>query len=235
MGAVDLYGIINDLRYSSWCCDLDHRYMSPSCLETFLVRYHCSQVAQLPVLGDFQPRLSNGHLHRIFFGKHPPKGLPSVGSIDNGGQGLFCHAQRPHAMMDSTWSQSALGDFKATTFSKENVGLWNSYVVKDDFGMVMLLSENCQWSQDGHTWCITRHKYHGLLLVQRACETGPAQQHEKFALWSNCAADPPLVAIDDVVIPICLNPRGNVRGITRSNARLGHGIGRTYVTSQQWL
>ena len=62
--------------------------------------------------------------------------------------------------------------------------------------------------------------------MSRAVEAGLAKYNHDLALWSIGAADPPLMAIDDVVVALALDSRADVGGVRRCHTRLSHGEAR---------
>lgn len=73
--------------------------------------------------------------------------------------------------------------------------------------------------------------------MARAVKPGLAEGDQHFALRAAGAGDPPLVAVDDVLVGslVVLELGGDVRGIGGSHTRLSHRVCGADLTAQQGL
>src|SRR5665647_3714513 len=88
-------------------------------------------------------------------------------------------------------------------------------VAEDELRMsvLVLVSEDRQVPLDLQTWGITRHEDHRLLAVCGPVGGRLAHDNEDLAALVGGAADPPLPAVDDIVVAVPLDHRRNVAGI----------------------
>mmetsp|Transcript_76924 Transcript_76924/g.204158 ORF Transcript_76924/g.204158 Transcript_76924/m.204158 type:complete len:455 (+) Transcript_76924:153-1517(+) len=235
MSAVQLYGVVNDLDNRAYARNLDHGDVALRRFEALLVGNTSSEVAELLAHGDLHPCLCNHLLDTVLLCQQLTEGLPPVRAVNHGGERLLRHSKGPHAMVDPPWTESALRNLEAAALAQDDVAFGHAHVVEDELGVVVLLAEDRQRPQDLHARRVARHEDHGLLLVHGAGEAGLAERHEDLALRPDRSGDPPLVAVDDVVVAVRLDPRRDVRGIAGGNARLSHRKGRADLAVQQRL
>mmetsp|Transcript_65090 Transcript_65090/g.152361 ORF Transcript_65090/g.152361 Transcript_65090/m.152361 type:complete len:268 (-) Transcript_65090:278-1081(-) len=157
-----------------------------------------------------------------------------VHSVDNRIQRLLSRANCAHAVMDTTRAKAALRNLKATALSQEHIPNRHSNIVENDLGMVVDVPEQSQRTDDVHSFGITWHQDHRMLLMCGITPRSP-QEDEDFTLRSARTTNVPFVSIDYVLITISLNGRTDVRGITAGNAWLSHGIGTSNGACKQWL
>ena len=140
--------------------------------------------------------------------------------------------------MNPARPETTLGDLEATAFAQQQVGGWHAHVLVRDLAMAMrgiIVAKYRQWPHDGHAGGIDRHQNHRLLRMARCFRIGLAHQDEDLAAWIAGAGDPPLVAVDEVVVAITFDAGGDVGGVRRRHGRLGHGKGRADLAAQQGL
>mmetsp|Transcript_46668 Transcript_46668/g.101827 ORF Transcript_46668/g.101827 Transcript_46668/m.101827 type:complete len:269 (+) Transcript_46668:734-1540(+) len=100
----------------------------------------------------------------------------------------------------------------------------------------MDVAEQGEWAHNGNPLGVTWHEDHRVVLVQIVSGAlGAPQEHEHFAFGAACAADVPLVPVDDVIIPVAKDRRADVRRIAARHSRLRHGIGAADAPLQQWF
>mmetsp|Transcript_74481 Transcript_74481/g.155281 ORF Transcript_74481/g.155281 Transcript_74481/m.155281 type:complete len:260 (-) Transcript_74481:518-1297(-) len=225
VSTVDLDGLVDDLE----CCprggDFDHGDVGLCGLEAFFVCHHCGEIAKLPALGDFDPRFRDRRSDHVLLGQDLAEGLSAMDAIHHGGQRKLGGAERPHAVVNSAWAESSLGNLKSPTLSQDHIAAWDPHVVEDDLCIVTLVAEDCERSKDVHAWRVAGHEDHGLLLVQGARKARSSQQDKDLALRSDGAGDPPLVAVDDVFVAVSLDSGADVGGIARGHAWFSHSEG----------
>mmetsp|Transcript_89875 Transcript_89875/g.257464 ORF Transcript_89875/g.257464 Transcript_89875/m.257464 type:complete len:354 (-) Transcript_89875:587-1648(-) len=207
MCSMDLDGLVDDTQGRPRRRDLDHGDVRLSSLESFFVGHDRGQVAQLPAHGDLDSRLRDGSANTILLRQEATECLAAMGPVNDGRQCELRLADGAHAVMDPARAQPALGDLEAAALAEDDVADRHPDVVEDDLGVVVLLAEDRQRPQDVHAWCVTWHEDHRLLLVQRSGKARFAKQHENLALGPDGARDPPLVAIDHILVTVSLDAR----------------------------
>mmetsp|Transcript_20226 Transcript_20226/g.36682 ORF Transcript_20226/g.36682 Transcript_20226/m.36682 type:complete len:302 (+) Transcript_20226:153-1058(+) len=235
MTTVDLDCLVYDLQTRPWGCHLYHGDVGLRSLESVLVCHTRGQVTQLLALCDLDPGFCNALTHSILLSQNPSKGLPAMDPVDYGRQGLLCDTQSSHAMVYASRTKPSLSNLKATSFSQQDVRLWYPNIFKQNFSMIFSVPKDFQGTHNRYALGVLRHQNHGLLLVSGPSETSLPQENKHLALGAQCAGDPPLVTVDDVVITRCLNARGYVGCIAGSNSWLRHSIGRANLTSKKRL
>ena len=72
-----------------------------------------------------------------------------------------------HAVVQTTRTHSTLHDFEAATFSKNDIGAWNSDVVEEDFAMTLwsiVKAKDCQCPLDSNTRAVPWDKNDAVAL-----------------------------------------------------------------------
>ena len=129
--------------------------------------------------------------------------------------------------MNTTRSQAALDNLKPTTFTVDDVCDGNLDVDELDLAVTLgsiIVSKNVHWAHDLDTRGIRRNNDDRLLAVL-ALVVGVALTHDQVDLAAGVTGtgDPPLVTVDDVVVPDALDASLNVGSIRGGNSNLGHG------------
>jgi glyoxylase-like metal-dependent hydrolase (beta-lactamase superfamily II) len=88
--------------------------------------------------------------------------------------------------------------------------------------VLVLVAEDGQVSFDGHPGSVPGHQDHRLLPVRVRGRVGLAHHDEDLAPRVGGPADPPLAAVDHVVVTVPGYPGRNVRGIRGRHIRFGH-------------
>ena len=96
------------------------------------------------------PRKSNILLDSSLGDERLAKGNSVIHSLNHQLKGSLRISNHSHAMMDPSRSQSSLGYFKSSSFSKQNVCYRNSHILENHFSMTsrrVLCTKNTQRSQ----------------------------------------------------------------------------------------
>ena len=118
-------------------------------------------------------------------------------------------------MVDAARAEPGLRDREAPALLADEVRGGHADVFEEDLAvaLLVLVAEDRQGPYDGHTRRVHRHQDHRLLRVGVARGVGLAHHDHHGALGLRGPADPPLPAVDDVVVAVAADLGGDVRGV----------------------
>ena len=119
--AKNLDGTVNHTAAHIRSDNFDHRNFCAGRLVSNLIHHRCSLEGEQTCLFDFHPRIGNGLYHDSLFRKGFAERNPLLGPFAHHFQGTFCLADLPHAVMNPSGAEAALGNFKSPSFSQEQV------------------------------------------------------------------------------------------------------------------
>ena len=140
--------------------------------------------------------------------------------------------------MDAARAETPLRDLEPAALTEQHVGRGHANVLEGDLRMAVrriVVTEHRKAAADGHPFRVHRHEDHRLLFVPLRVGTRFPHENRDRAARIAGARDPPLVAIDDVLVALALNPRVDVRRIRRGDVGLRHGEARSDRPVQQRL
>jgi hypothetical protein len=130
-----------------------------------------------------------------------------------------------------------LRDREPAALLAEQVGDGHAHVGERELGVavLVLVAERREVPVDRKTRRVPRHEHHRLLPVRGRVGVGLAHQDEDLAALVGRAGDPPLAAVDDVVVAVAHDAGLDVGGVRRRDVRLGHRERRADLARQQRL
>jgi hypothetical protein len=136
-------------------------------------------------------------------------------------------ADAAHAVMDAARPEAGLRDREPVALAADEVGRRHAHGIEDQLGVPavvpVVVAEHPHAAHHRHAWRIARYEDHRLLPVPLRGRVGLAHDDEDRRVGVHRAADPPLAAVDHVLIAVAFDPGGDVGGIRRGDLRLRHG------------
>ncbi len=136
-------------------------------------------------------------------------------------------ADGAHAVMDASRAETALRDLEAASLAEENVRHGHTHILEQHLAMAMrriVEAEDRQRAQQLHAGRIHRHQDHRLPPIAiGVSRVGLAHEDDDLAAPIGRTGGPPFAAVDDVMVALALDRAGDVGGVGRGYARLGHG------------
>ena len=126
------------------------------------------------------------------------------------------HANRTHAVVNTSRTKATLGNFKAAPFAQQDIFVWHTHVIEQHFSVAVgrvVVAEHRQWPHDFYPRRIDGHQDHRVLLMARVL--GIAQPHENhdFAARVTGTGSPPFTAIDHPFITVAHSTGSHIGGI----------------------
>lgn len=78
--------------------------------------------------------------------------------VDHESQSSFCHSNCPHTVMYATRTKAALSNLKATSLAKQEIGHWNTYVLKQNLSMAICV-HGIQITLKASCWNLIHHTH----------------------------------------------------------------------------
>ena len=136
----------------------------------------------------------------------PAEGDPLGRAAAHGLDGDLGQADRAHAVVDPAGAEAGLGDGEARALLADEVARRHPDVGEAQLGVtavvVVVVAEDLHAAHDLDTRGVARHEDHRLLAVPVGVGVGLAHDDEDLALGVHRAGDPPLAAVDDVVVAV---------------------------------
>ena len=153
-------------------------------------------------------------------------------------QGSFRDADTSHAVMNSAWPQTSLGNLESPAFSKQHVSCRDTHVFKEYFSVAvrsMIVTEYAQHAYDLDPRRVHGNEDHRLLLVVWRRRVALAHQDRDLASRVAGPGRPPLSPVDNVGVPIAPDTRFDIGGVRGCDIGLRHGEAGSNLAFQQWI
>ena len=126
--------------------------------------------------------------------------------------------------MQAAGAEPCLGDHECGALIADAIALRDADVLEQDLAMAagIVEAEYLELADDGHTGRVHRHQHHGVARMPLGLGMGHADEQDHLGVGMRGAAREPLMAIDDVIIAVAIDARGELRGIGAGDLRLGH-------------
>src|SRR5208282_109277 len=145
-------------------------------------------------------------------------------------------SERPHAVMNATGAEPALGDFETASRSGDDVVERYPDISEANLTVTegrVVGAKHRHHTLDLDARSIERHQNHGMTLVLRGRSIGDAHEDEQPAMRVADPGTPPFQAVEDDMVSLDEGGRLHVRGIRRSHAGLRHAERGTNLAGQQ--
>src|SRR6185437_10519522 len=140
--------------------------------------------------------------------------------------GPLREADRAHAVVDPARAEPRLRDREPAALVADQVGRGHPDVAEHNLGvaavLVVVVAEDLHAADDRHAGGVARHQDHRLLAVTAGGRVGLAHHDEDLRLRVQRPGDPPLVAVDDVLVAVAHDAGGDVGGVRGRHLGLGH-------------
>ena len=159
--------------------------------------------------------------------------------VDPAGHGLeraLGLADRAHAVVDAPRAQPALGDLEALTCAEDDVGLGHANVLESQLGLAagrVEAAEHLLVAHDGQARRAARHDHRAVLRMAGSVGQVATHHQQQLAALVHDAADPPLAAVEQVIVPVLVDSQRHVGGVRRGHLWFGHHVGRPDVAIEQ--
>ena len=222
--AEHLDGAVDDGAGDLRCGDLDGGDVGAGAFGAVAVDEPGGLEHQQSGLFDLDAGVRDEFLDDALVGERLAEGGAVLGAVDHEGQGPFGHADGAHGVVDPAGAEAGLGDGEPVALTGEAVGDGHTDVVEGDLGVavLVLVAEHGQVPDDGHAGGVTGDQHHGLLPVGGGVGVGLAHDDEDLAAFVGGSGDPPLVAVDDVVVAVAPDAGLEVGGVGARDVGLGH-------------
>ena len=147
-------------------------------------------------------------------------------------------ADQAHAVVDPARPEPALCDLETAPLAQQDAGNRHPHILEVHLDVAMrrvVVAEHGQRPHDPHALGVGRDQHHALLRVPRRFRIGLAHGDVDRAARVGGAGNPPLVAVDHVVVAVAFDPGRDVGRVRRGDVGLGHGERRTDLAFQQRL
>ena len=144
----------------------------------------------------------------------------------------------PHAVMDASGAEPALRDLESAAFAEQHVSGRHANVLEQDLRVPVrrvVEAEHRQHALDAHAGRVHRHEDHRLLLMLRRVGVAATHEDRDAAARVAGAGDPPLAAVDDVLVAVARDAGADVGGIRRGDVGLGHREAGANLAGEQRL
>ena len=233
-----LHGPVDHLQRHARGHDLDHRDLGLRGLVAGHVHDPRGLQGQQASHVDLATRLRNPLARHALLGHGAAEGDPRRRTLAHEFERALGQTDEAHAVVDAPRPEAALRDFEAAAFAEQDAARRHAHVVEADFHVTVrrvVVAEHRQRPQHLDAGRIGRHQDHRLLRVARRLRVGLAHEDVDLAARIAGTADPPLAAVDDVVVAVTLDARGDVGRVARRDRRLGHREGAADLAVQQRL
>mmetsp|Transcript_2769 Transcript_2769/g.9346 ORF Transcript_2769/g.9346 Transcript_2769/m.9346 type:complete len:349 (-) Transcript_2769:1118-2164(-) len=197
---------------------------------------------QQPRLLDLDARGRNLVLHHALRREGLPKGLARLRPLDCHLQRPLGHADEPHAVVNSPWTEPGLRNLKATAVAQNNVLGGHAHVVKGELAVAMgrvLKAERLERPHDREPGSAHGDEHHGVARMPRLALglqlDGSTHEDADLAVWVARACDPPLAPVEHQLVAFDAHRRLHVGRVGRGDIRLGHRKTRTHLSREQRL
>jgi hypothetical protein len=126
---------------------------------------------------------------------------------------------------------------EAAALLADDAGHRHADVAEQDLGVTMLVvvAEHGVVADHGDARGVAGDQHHRLLAVRGSRGAGLAHQDKESAAGIHGAAGPPLAPVDDVVVAVPVDLRGDVGGIAAGHVGFGHREPRPDLPGEQGL
>ena len=148
--------------------DFDHRNLASGRFVTYGIHQMSRMHRQQPRLINFISRVGDFGSNRSLLSERLTEGDSRLNSAAHRFKGSLGQPYQSHAMMDSAWSESTLGNFKASPLTQQHVVNRNSNIFKHHFRVTMwsvIVTINAQHFFDGDAGRVKWDEDHRLLLM----------------------------------------------------------------------
>ena len=115
--------------------------------------------------------------------------------------------------------------------------LRDAHVLEQDLAVAarVVEAEDLELADDGHAGSVDRHQHHGVAGVPLGIGMGDADEQDHLGIGMRGAAGEPLMAIDDVIIAVAIDARGQLGRIRAGDLGLGHADAGADLAGEQRL
>src|SRR5690554_417529 len=223
---VHLYCAVDDLQSHARGDHLDHGNFLTGHFVAYGIHHMGSLKGHQASLLDVDATTGNVFPDGIKFGQRATKGLTGIRALAHKLKGPLGDTDGAHAMVDTARPEAPLGDFKAATFTQQDITDRYTHVVVVNLGVAvrrMVITEYRQRANHFHPGCIQRHQNHRLLLVLGSGGVGFTHNDGNLAGGGHGTRRPPLTTVNNVLVTFPTNLASNVGCVRGSHIRLCHG------------
>src|SRR5262249_17846874 len=159
--------------------DFDHGDLRLRYFVTYRVHHVGRFESEQPRLLDFHTRMSNIGTDGALIGDGLAKGHAASDPLAHGFQRAFGNADATHAVMNASWTEASLGDFKSAALSQQHVGGRHANIGVADFSMAMwrvVVAKDGQQALNFDARRVHGHENHRLLDMPRRGRIGLAHE-----------------------------------------------------------
>jgi len=231
-----LHGPVDDLAGHAGGHDLDHGDFGLGHLVAGHVHHpgglECEQAGHVDLAAGFGDALLGDGLlcHGL------AKGGAGRGTTAHQFEGSLGQADQTHAVVDASGAKTTLGDLEAAALAQQDVAHGDTHILKRHLDVAVwgiVVAEHIEGAQDLDAGGVCWHHHHALLGVARCFRIGFAHGDEDRAAGIGGAGNPPLAAIDDVLVALALNAGFDVGGVAGGHIGFGHGEGGADLAFEQ--
>ena len=168
-----------------------------------------------------------------------PKATRSRGPLAHHLERALGHPDRAHRVVDPSWTESLLGNPEPVALVAEKVGRRHADVVVDDLSVAtvgsVVVAEQTRGPLDLDPGRVLRHEDHALAPMTLRVRIGHAHDDQQLAARRHRSRCPPFATVDQIVVTVALDPRGDVRRVRGGDFRLGHRKRRSDLALEQRL
>ena len=191
-----------------------------------------------PRLIDLDPRFGDIGADRALLGQRPAERDPAPDARTHGLERALGHADQPHAVMDAPRTEAALRDLEAAALAEEHVSGRHTNLLEHDLGVPVrgiVEAEHRQHALDAHARGVHRDEDHRLLLMLRRIGVAATHEDRNTAARVTRAGDPPLAAVNHILVILPSDAGADVGGVRRRDVWLGHRKAGANLAGEQRL
>ena len=225
-GAVRLDGAVDDLLDDLGGGDLDRLDLGVRAAVADGVHQPRGLEHQQPQLLDRDPRLGDPLADHALPGQRLAEGDPALDPLAHQLDRPLGQPDRAHAVVDPARAEPGLRDREAGPSSPIRLLAGTRTSSKRQLGvaavLVVVVPEDRHRPDDREPGGVAGDQDHGLLAVPVGVRVGLAHHDEDLALGVHRPGDPPLAAVEDVLVAVADDRGLDVGGVGGGDVGLGH-------------
>ena len=188
-----------------------------------------------PGLVDLHPAAGHPFAYDALVGERAAEGRSINGPAAHHRQGTFGEPDRPHRVVHPSRAEPALGDRETVALGAQHVRGRHAHVGELHLAMTepVLVAEHREVAQHLDAGCVSGDEDHALLSVRRPVGVGLAHEDDQLAVRVEDPRRVPLAAVEDVLVALAADGRGDVARVGAGHGRLGHREGRPDLAVEQ--
>src|SRR5690554_1454840 len=198
--AMNLNCVVNNLLQHLRHHRLDHGDFLQGTHDALGIQRPRAFQGQQTGLFDVHPGIGDDVRVATQLGDRAAEGFSGHGAFDHDLQGSFGRTNSTHAVVYTSWPQTALGDFKAAAGAGDDGAVGQTYVVEQYLAVAVGLvvgTEDRQHALNGDTRGVQGHQHHRVAAVFLGVRVGYTHEDADFAVRVADAGAPPFSAVED--------------------------------------